>query len=278
MLGNPPAGCAVVLPGGLLYGERCLTEAELRPLTGREEAWLAEHPHASSAEAVTNLLAACLLRIDDQPSTIGTVRSLLVADRDYLVLQLRRLTLGERLSATLDCPSCGAWMDVDVDATAIPVERRPQTAQVYSLALTADDGTGRTARFRLPNGADQEEVARQAPETAIDTLFARCMVDDGGAALTQRERDTIAKAMEELAPDVELQLDLICPECGETFEMPFDVTSFFFAELRAQQSQLLREIHHLAFHYHWSEADILGLPRSRRRAYLSLLSEALRRD
>lgn len=40
---------------------------------------------------------------------------------------------------------------------------------------------------------------------------------------------------------------------------------------------LLTEVHALALHYHWSERDILALPRARRRRYLALLADALAR-
>ncbi|HEX7048849.1 MAG TPA: hypothetical protein VF188_01455 [Longimicrobiales bacterium] len=38
---------------------------------------------------------------------------------------------------------------------------------------------------------------------------------------------------------------------------------------------LYREVHHLAFHYHWSEAEILAMTRSKRQRYLSLLAQHL---
>jgi len=59
---------------------------------------------------------------------------------------------------------------------------------------------------------------------------------------------------------------------------PFDTTAFFFSEMKINGGQLLREIHSLAFYYHWSEAEIMGLPRDRRRAYLGLLRDALRQE
>ena len=36
---------------------------------------------------------------------------------------------------------------------------------------------------------------------------------------------------------------------------------------------LYRQVHHLALRYHWSEADILALPRSKRVRYLTLPAE-----
>ena len=45
--------------------------------------------------------------------------------------------------------------------------------------------------------------------------------------------------------------------------------------LATGEQRLLAEVHSLAFHYGWSEADILALPRPRRFAYLELLRDQL---
>ena len=40
---------------------------------------------------------------------------------------------------------------------------------------------------------------------------------------------------------------------------PFDIADYFYREICGRESDLHREIHLLAFHYHWSERDILRL-------------------
>ena len=104
----------------------------------------------------------------------------------------------------------------------------------------------------------------------------RCLVDDGGVPLSPQDRSDVTDAMDLLAPQVDLELDLTCPECAHAFVVPFDTTVFFLDEMRSSGSRLLREAHLLAFYYHWSEAEILSLRRDRRQAYLALLSDALR--
>jgi hypothetical protein len=257
---------------------RRLSEVELHPLTGDEEEWLARHPRMPSAQVVTRLLTACLVRIDDTAPSSDLVRRLLVGDRDYLMLQLRRLTLGDEFQAVFRCPACHAKMDVTVEVDAIPVERRPQTAACYTLALPSTGLPGRTVRFRLPTGADQEAVLGMDLPAAVDALLKRCILDDGGRLLSPEECKAVVTRMDQLAPQLEVELDLTCPECVHAFLAPFDPITFFFQEMRINGDQLLREIHFLAFYYHWSEAQILRLRRDRRRAYLSLLSDALRRD
>src|SRR5262245_13546640 len=99
-----PAEWLFDLPGGLIDADgRRLAVAELRPLTGAEEDWLASNPGVPSARAVTRLLSACLVRLDDVDADVDLVRRLLVGDRDYLMLQLRRITLGDKIGAVFNC-------------------------------------------------------------------------------------------------------------------------------------------------------------------------------
>ncbi len=70
----------------------CLTggtlgRAELRPLTGREEEWVAQHASYASALLATKILSECFVRLDETPVDANIVRKLLVGDRDFLILQ-----------------------------------------------------------------------------------------------------------------------------------------------------------------------------------------------
>jgi predicted RNA-binding Zn-ribbon protein involved in translation (DUF1610 family) len=267
------------LPGGLVLDSRHrLESAELRPLTGRDEEWLAAHPTAPSAIAVTRVLTSCLVRIGDRKPTEKLVRRLLVGDRDFLVLQLRRLTLGDEFQVVFPCPACGNKMDVSFGADTVPVTVRPQTKADYSIQLGLSGNSGPMVRFRLPCGADQEAVVDLEPERAADMLLDRCVLENGGRSFSSADREAIADAMEEVAAQVDLELDLVCPDCGNQLLAPFDTTAFFLNEMRINTGQLLREIHSLALYYHWSQAEILGLRRDRRRTYLGMLSEALRHE
>lgn len=262
------------LPGGLVLEDgRKLGRAELRPLTGREEEWVAQHADAPSAHIATKLLSACFVRLEDVKVNSEIIDRLLVGDRDYLILQLRRMTLGDRFAAVFSCPACKRAMDVEFLARDIVIEPRPQNTTAYSWQ--AEDAQ-RVVRYRLPNGADQKAVADLSPAEAVDALLARCVIEDGGTPLTVAERTAVIAEMDRLAPQIDLELDLKCPECDHSFTTPFDCSSFFFSEIRAQSRHLIREVHYLALHYHWSEAEILDLQRDRRRRYLALLNETLR--
>lgn len=262
----------VLLPGGLVLQDgRCLRHAALQEPSGREEEWLACHAHMPSAVRVTRLLQACVVWFEDMTITGDLLRQLLVGDRDYLVLQLRRLTLGDDVHAVILCSACQTKMDTDFRISEVPVEVRPQVAAAHTASLPH-----RAVEFRLPTGRDQEAVLGKPIETAADELFDRCLLNDGGKELSPEERQAIIEEMEQRAPLVEVELDLTCPDCHHRFLQPLDMTAYFFDELSANSKQLLREVHALALHYHWSEADILSLRRARRREYLGLLQDSLR--
>lgn len=74
-----------------------------------------------------------------------------------------------------------------------------------------------------------------------------------------------------------LELEVNCPECSEMFQVPFDLTGFFFSQLRSGLHMLYREVHSLAFHYHWSETDILDMPREKRHMYIDILADEIER-
>jgi T4 bacteriophage base plate protein len=264
----------VSLPGGLmLQQDQFLNTACLRPLSGREEEWLARHRSSPGAVRVSWLLNSCLLVLGDRLANRDLVRRLLVADRDYLVLQLRRLTFGDQVQAVVPCQKCSQKMDIDFQLNDVPVECRPQRVSSYTIELS-----DRIIRFRLPTGGDQEAVLEANSDDMADELMNRCVLDNGGELLSAEEKETVVAEMEQRAPQVEPELDLSCPECQEHFLLSFDTTAFFLDEMAFKSDELLREIHALAFHYHWSETEILKLDRRRRRAYLALLNESLRRD
>ena len=53
-------------------GDRCLRQASLRPLTGREEDWLAQSRNLPHAVKVTRLLSECVLSIEGAPVNPST--------------------------------------------------------------------------------------------------------------------------------------------------------------------------------------------------------------
>ncbi len=285
-----------LLPGGLVDGLVVHREAVLGPLSGREEELLAARPGVSSAARVTEVLARCVRRIGPVEATADVVRRLLVADRQLLLMTLRATTFGDRVEGTLACPwpHCGARMDLDFSLADVPVVPWREPAATYRIELDEEDAPEddagrrhRTLTFRLPNGEDQEaleDLLADDPARALTGLLARCLLGtetgwddtaDLAARLSPRARLAVEREMEARAPRLDLDLDVTCPECGRASTVPFDVQDFFFGELSTSRDLLYRQVHYLAYHYHWSEREILEMPRDKRRAYIEVLADEI---
>jgi hypothetical protein len=83
----------------------------------------------------------------------------------------------------------------------------------------------------------------------------------------------IENALDALAPSPATDLQGVCPECGENFELRFDPQSFSLREMREQAAFIYEDVHLIAQHYRWSEAEIMALPRRRRLRYAEFIRQ-----
>jgi hypothetical protein len=273
----------VQLPVGVNLDGSWRRDAVLRQLTGRDEAFLLERRHdLTLASLTTAMLARCVCRLGSMsPVTPATVRALSMGDREALLLHLRRLTIGEAMSCVLGCPACAEKLDLDLRASELLLPPYPDGAEVCETSISLGD-TSYRVRYRLPNGGDQEQAAliAGAPEDAVQLILQRCVheiVDEGTRQPVETVppllADRLGEVMAASDPQAEILLDLVCPACGEAFRSPFDVADYLYRELGRRESDLYREVHLLALHYHWSESQILRLSRRKRALYLGMLGE-----
>jgi len=289
-----------LLPGGYVDKDKVVhRDVELIILSGREEELLADRKDPASAALVTAILNRCVRRIGTiSPISEEVARKLLVADRQYLLLKLREVTFGEQVLATIPCPwpNCGKQVDIDFSMNDIPVRESKEKGPTYKMTLSpeaaflGDHGeVYNEITFRLPNGGDQEVISPLIFENeamALTLLLERCIQDIGPlknpgdeiiSKLSPMARMEIEKRMKEVAPKVELTMGASCPECGREFSVPFDLQEFFFGELRTGRDLLYREVHYLAYHYNWSEQEIMEMPRGKRRKYIEVLADEIER-
>jgi hypothetical protein len=192
----------------------------------------------------------------------GQPESLVVGERDQLLLELRERTFGATLSAVGSCPSCSEPLEIELPAADL----RGGTVAGDVLELATDDGV---VRFRLPTAADLVAIADAADvEEGRRILLERCV--DG--ELTPGLEDVVAARMAEADPGAWTELALECPACGHSWHAPFDIVSFLWAELESFARRLVADVHALASAYGWRESDVLALSPARRDAYLELVA------
>jgi hypothetical protein len=273
------ASIPITLPGGTWRNGARHCDALLRPLDGRDELFLAEEAVAlSPARRTTALLARCVERLGGEPASEERVRTLTAGDREAMLLHLRRAAFGNTVSSVLHCPhpECSEAMDLELRVSDLLVASNDEAAPVHETTID-----GAVVRFRLPNGADLEEaatIAAQDVRAAARRVLARCIESIDGSspdAIPENVSAQLPEEMSRLDQQAELLLHLVCTRCARPFTAVFDTAAYLFRELAAHRNTLYREVHELAFHYHWSESEILGLTAARRRRYLSLLAEAL---
>ena len=269
-------GTAVTLPGGAVIGGRLAREAAFHPFTGRLEEALAElagAPGLSRPARVTALLSTALAEVDGARSTPEMVAGLGFTDRQFLMLAFALEHRDDQQWRHVVCTRCLERFDIGFRLSALPLTPAGEGYPSAELALG-----GARLRLRVPTGSDEERVALLTPSEARRALAAGCVVSIDGLppapailqGLCDTDIDSIDAALEALSPQLGTTLSTACSHCGAPQTLELDPYTLALP----QTGELHRDIHALALRYHWSEHEILGLPRERRRLYLELLDEA----
>jgi phage FluMu protein gp41 len=274
------------IPGGYpTNGVRC-HQVRLRELTGEDQIFLIDTVgNLPPAQWTTEVLHRCISGVEQREGVSREqVRSLSVGDREALLLQLRLLSLGDRLDCVLSCPSPECQKKLGLELSTADLLRSAPPMQAHTLDVQLKDGAATcSVRLRLVTGQDQEavvELARNDHRAAADVLLRRCVekavsndmaMDELPSAISRQ----LGELMSELDPQAEMRMNVTCSECGRGFDALFDVASYLFLELQAGMRNLLHEVHLLAYHYHWSLAEILGMSARTRHRFLLLLEAEL---
>jgi hypothetical protein len=186
--------------------------------------------------------------------------------------KVRNRIFGAEVKGFSECANCGERLEFSLDVEGL--EALEGSNSEYKL-----ESNDYTVRFRLLTLEDLNAVASSADlETARERLLERCVIEAGyrgePAAVSELPPTVIEKLGTHLAEfdsGCEILIDLSCPACDSSYQMPFDIASFFYTEIGAQAQRLLREVHVLARAYGWQERDILGMSTRRRQFYLQML-------
>nr|WP_320010940.1 hypothetical protein [uncultured Desulfobulbus sp.] len=257
----------MLLPGGLIEGENRFRQWAFKPVSGMMELMLCEAGETSmnTPQAVTRVLALALSSLGERPVTEARIANLCVGDRQFLMRELEQHlgTSGGWFHA--DCRECSARFDFSLQFADLPVQ---EAGPSYPLARV--QWQGRQMYFRLPTGADQEQMLG-IPEKKAKSWLLDHLLQEPKEELLQESglARAVDAALEAVAPSIVTQVETACPECRATNRVELDP----YRVLCRRSDALLEEIHQLASHYHWSEREILDLPCSRRQRYLDLIDQ-----
>jgi hypothetical protein len=172
---------------------------------------------------------------------------------------------GERRAyARCGNPNCAEELEFELDLNSLRADWRKET-------ITVELGDAVSLTLRPPVPAD---LAVWANKSEVDASSAGDLIVSRQGNLPDGWNRRAAAALEADDPLADATLEAACPACGDLVSVPLTVELHLIDELARTASLLMDEVHFLASAYHWSESDILGLPRQRRQHYLARAAEA----
>lgn len=248
-----------LLPVGYVDSEGGLHRiVKFRPdgIIGDDEHKMADNKFQNNgAKAMTALLGNGLVEsIGEVKVNADVIRRLTSADRDYLLLRASQITFGTEEQREFDwnctnqmCKSAFVVyfnIDEDIEVTylADEVARDKSGYPSYELELPLGllkDGVRQTkVKFRLPIGSDSERlapVARQNMSEANTSLMQMIISNIGDyeridnkilGKMSTKDRHFFNKYLSNLAPGPKFKLEITCPTCGTTMEVPIPTKAF----------------------------------------------------
>lgn len=214
--------------------------------------------------------ALLLLRYAHPEESFEALCEWTVGRRDAHVLDLRRHTIGDRIEAYAECPSCRNGLEFEMSCAVLLT-----SAVTTDAAWTRVEHDGRSWELRGPNSRDLAlAIAAADPDQARRIILSRCVRgvpgDDERPAWTEANEVALAGRLGELDPLAEVLIELRCEACGAQWQALFDTVTFFWHELQAKSRRLLQEVDLLARTYGWTEGEVLRMSEQRRGLYVEM--------
>jgi len=224
--------------GYLTDSGELITDVTVREITGAEEDMLASNKF-KDFKKMGELIARCTTAvgtITDRDEIARIIPKLLVGDRVYLFLLIRRVTLGDDYPFRSKCPECDLEGSFNVDLSSLDVKPMVDP-KVRSLTLTTP--RGREVVLSPMDGIREERLStiKNENDKATLALAARVVTMQGKPAtigdlkaLSLSERNFLRDSYQDLEGGVDTTVEITCPKCAASFKNELDITqrAFFF--------------------------------------------------
>lgn len=237
--------CNVELLAGLLnqIEGTSKTDAVVRELTGVDEELLSSPTVArSTAKFIQAVTGRGTESIGGEKPKGTDYDTLLIGDRELLLIAIRKVTYGAEVELQTVCPHC-ADKDEDFVFDLNDVEVRPMERLEDALyGFTVELPSGKTAKLSLPRCADQDALLTSTGKNLaeLDTLMLSRIVQQlngelviGDAKLRNlsvKDRRALLKAVNERTPGPRLgEAKRTCRACEQEFELGLGLLDIFRA-------------------------------------------------
>lgn len=235
--------------------------AEISAMDGNDEELIMDKKIASNgANVITALLTNKIISLsNDEGGEITKVskpmvESMFTCDRDMLLLEIRKLSLGNIMTIQAQCPNCREKYELDIDIVD-DVEIKtwdPEKNELhrskhgigfleFELPDGVSDGTNvhKKGWLKLPTGIIEKNLAPMLstnPGKANTALITSCiqqlgdlpMVDTSMVrSMTRRDRDYITNIIKKGGVGPQFRLGVTCPYCMNDFKVLLELPNFF---------------------------------------------------
>jgi len=242
-------GEAVTLPCGYLRDEKVHQDARIIPMTGLTRKAIAKDSVRNNPIKVTDIiLSHCLKSIGPYVVTSRVLAELVIGDRDFLILEIRKISMGTTITAGVTCETCDAKVDIKFNIDEIEVIRLVDPLGESSKIKVEDgelvyplSGKGFSSVCRFPKGKDQElimQMAQKNPVAASYGLYVACLREWEGkkgpfeAAFFDELSLTKIDAFEDefmaFQPGPIMKMEAPCPSCSSDIDFTFRGSDFLF--------------------------------------------------
>jgi hypothetical protein len=232
---------------------------------------------------VTHLLDCCTTDAQQPVIDQSLLWNLPIGKRIECLLTLIQAGAASEIAVAFQCPNptCEERSEIELSIAEIAAFQ----AEAYATDRIEVPVEQALLVLRRPTGSDQLAWLRRTfvdRESALRAMIGTLLLHDRDEGRVHGEilrgdvlRDDwvgrIEEAMDEHDPLVNFRITVRCPSCEADHSMPIDLEELSLRRLRQAQVRLLRSVHRLAAHYHWTEQQIFAVPYWRRAQYLRLI-------
>jgi len=234
----------VVLPIGIKTDNGLVKEVTIREMTGLDrEAMSAPRVMKSASKQIGVILSRCIVSSPAGEITEDKVAEMYMADRSFLLYEIRKISLGNMAEAGWECESCKhQWLD-DFDLEDIPVTMadastfNPVTEFTFPKPAFFNDREYFGGKLTIANGKVEEAVTSLTSTNGAvieSKMLEVCLLEVDGEptpkgfvnSLTLRNRKFLMDLQNTHKFGMDLDMNKICPKCGHEFMQALNIQDF----------------------------------------------------
>jgi len=253
--------------------------AKLRALSGADERSVVDIDTATAISLIDRLVEK------NRHTTLqpGSAIDLPTAERDRILAEIYVQNFGDDINASIQCEHCEKTFDTHFTISNLiqTLNQASEKARLEFIEYVEKDRKKIPGcdlyilksgdKLRLVTGRDEISILNMDHDHAAEYLFKSCVVN----SVAKNDFKHAFKIMEKVAPVIDLDLKVICPECETPQNIHFNIQDYLLRTLIFSRDKLLLQVHKIAKTYRWSMGEIMDMPRYQRLAFSSFIDEEI---